>query len=198
MGLTASAEELFLATYSIGLKLRTLRNESRLTLSRLAAETGLSTALLSKLETNRMIPTLATLARICRVYGVGLSYFFADVQEHTLAITRRAHTLDSHRGDALKEIPLHLPSVKGRILAKVIEFPPNLTTHAFGSRGQTDVVIFVLVGALRLNFTGAQEVLGTGDCAVLTTDDSVMWGAADASHCRALVVTNRPDTDFLI
>ena len=42
--------------YSIGPKLRALRMQKGLTLSRLAAETGLSTALLSKLETDRMIP----------------------------------------------------------------------------------------------------------------------------------------------
>lgn len=65
-----------LEPYNIGMKLRTLRTQKHLTLSRLAVETGLSTALLSKLETDRMIPTLPTLSNICRVYGVGLSYFF--------------------------------------------------------------------------------------------------------------------------
>ena len=35
--------------YCIGMKLRSLRTQKRLTLARLAAETGLSTALLSKL-----------------------------------------------------------------------------------------------------------------------------------------------------
>ena len=47
-----------LEAYGIGTKLRGLRTRKRLTLSRLAAETGLSTALLSKLETDRMVPTL--------------------------------------------------------------------------------------------------------------------------------------------
>ena len=68
-----------LAPYCIGLKLRALRTQKRLTLARLAAETGLSTALLSKLETNRMIPTLPTLATNSRVYGVGMSHFFAEL-----------------------------------------------------------------------------------------------------------------------
>ncbi|HET9129480.1 MAG TPA: helix-turn-helix transcriptional regulator, partial [Terriglobia bacterium] len=78
-----------LEPYSIGMKLRTLRTQKHLTLSRLAVETGLSTALLSKLETDRMIPTLPTLSNICRVYGVGLSYFFNEAAKHTLAITRK-------------------------------------------------------------------------------------------------------------
>jgi transcriptional regulator with XRE-family HTH domain len=80
------------------MKLRALRTQKRLTLARLAAETGLSTALLSKLETDRMVPTLPTLATISRVYGVGMSYFFNEPARHTLSITRKAHLLGQERG----------------------------------------------------------------------------------------------------
>jgi hypothetical protein len=38
-----------------------------------------------------MTPTLPTLARLCKVYGVGLGYFFSDEQHHSLAITRKVH-----------------------------------------------------------------------------------------------------------
>jgi transcriptional regulator with XRE-family HTH domain len=90
------------------MKLRSLRTQKRLTLARLAAETGLSTALLSKLETDRMIPTLATLATISRVYGVGLSHFFAEPTRHTLSITRKAHLHGQDRGaEQLKITPLN-------------------------------------------------------------------------------------------
>jgi len=75
---TVSYAQWALEPYCIGLKLRALRTQKRLTLSRLAAETGFSTALLSKLETDRMIPTLPTLATICRVYGVGMSHFLVN------------------------------------------------------------------------------------------------------------------------
>src|ERR1700742_2512627 len=97
-----------LESYSIGLKLRSLRTQKRLTLARLAAETGLSTALLSKLETDRMIPTLPTLATISRVYGVGMSYFFREPSRHTLSITRKAHLQGHERGmDQLRVTPLN-------------------------------------------------------------------------------------------
>jgi transcriptional regulator with XRE-family HTH domain len=75
-----------LTPYCIGAKLRSLRRERRLTLAQLAAEAGFSTALLSKLETDRMVPTLATLATICRVYGVGLGHFFCDAAEQSLSL----------------------------------------------------------------------------------------------------------------
>ena len=105
---TVSYAQWSLEPYCIGLKLRALRTQKRLTLSRLASETGLSTALLSKLETDRMIPTLPTLATISRVYGVGMSHFFAEPAQHTLSITRKAHLQSDGRGlEAVKFTPLN-------------------------------------------------------------------------------------------
>ena len=80
MAKSVSYAQWSLEPYCIGMKLRALRTRKRLTLSRLAAETGLSTALLSKLETERMIPTLPTLATIRRIYGVGMGTFSASLR----------------------------------------------------------------------------------------------------------------------
>src|SRR5579863_2920315 len=108
-----------LEPYSIGMKLRTLRTQKHLTLSRLAAETKLSTALLSKLETDRMIPTLPTLATISRVYGVGLSYFFSEPAHHALSITRKAHLQGEGRAvDTVKVTPLNPATAGARLAAQ--------------------------------------------------------------------------------
>src|SRR5215469_4563574 len=107
MAKTVSYAQWFLEPYCIGTKLRSLRAQKRLTLSRLSAETGLSTALLSKLETDRMIPTLPTLSTISRVYGVGLGYFFSEPSRHTLSITRKAHLHGATRGpEQVRVVPL--------------------------------------------------------------------------------------------
>jgi transcriptional regulator with XRE-family HTH domain len=42
----------------------------------LGKHTGLSAAMLSKLERGKLFPTLPTLLRIALVFGVGLEYFF--------------------------------------------------------------------------------------------------------------------------
>src|SRR5438445_13314088 len=67
-----------LGRYSIGEKLRTLRLRKSLGLVELGKHTGLSAALLSKLERGKLFPTLPTLLRIAMVFGVGLDYFFTD------------------------------------------------------------------------------------------------------------------------
>lgn len=195
MAKTISYAHWALEPYCIGMKLRTLRTQKNLTLSRLAAETGLSTALLSKLETDRMIPTLPTLATISRVYGVGLSYFFCEPSRHALSITRKAHLEGSNRNpEGVKSIPLNATAEAPRLVAQMIELPPSgATTVTEGPREKTGLV-YVLEGRLQLDSGGMQEVLEEGDCAYMDTEMVVAWSAGGKHRCRVLVVTPVPAT----
>src|SRR5947209_19731699 len=67
-----------LRPYAIGEKLRGLRLRKSMGLVELGKHTGLSAALLSKLERGKLFPTLPTLLRIAMVFGVGLEFFFTD------------------------------------------------------------------------------------------------------------------------
>jgi transcriptional regulator with XRE-family HTH domain len=179
-----------LEPYSIGMKLRTLRTQKHLTLSRLAAETGLSTALLSKLETDRMIPTLPTLSNICRVYGVGLSYFFADATKHTLAITRRAHLLGNGRvQESARQIPLHAVEANACLVARIVDLPPGQAGTMTQPGNSICGVVYVLEGKLQLDAGGLHETLDTGDCVYIDSDMAIAWSAGEGNRCRTLVVT---------
>jgi transcriptional regulator with XRE-family HTH domain len=189
MAKTVSYAQWALEPYSIGLKLRTLRTQKRLTLSRLAAETGLSTALLSKLETDRMIPTLPTLATISRVYGVGMSHFFSEPGQHRLSITRRAHLESAGRGmESIKVIPLNATGEQNGLVAQMIELPPGPSTCGAECLRDGSVVLYVLEGRLLLDAGGMQEVLEMGDCVCIDSQMSLAWSAADKKRCRILVV----------
>lgn len=177
-----------LAVYSIGLKLRTLRAEKNLTLGRLAAQTGLSTALLSKLETDHMIPTLHTLEKICRAYGIGLGYFFRDPQHHSVAITRKAHT-HGHRGEKLqRHTRLHVATAEGHQVSQIID----LQAGGFSAVGEcgniTELTAYVIEGTLHVTVAGSHETLEQGDSIVVTTDQPIMWSAATESPCQFLSV----------
>ena len=79
-----------LKPYGLGEKLRTLRLKKSMGLVELGKHTGLSAAMLSKLERGKLFPTLPTLLRIAMVFGVGLDYFFADERKrHVVSIVRR-------------------------------------------------------------------------------------------------------------
>jgi transcriptional regulator with XRE-family HTH domain len=186
---TVSYAQWSLEPYCIGLKLRSLRTQKRLTLSRLAAETGLSTALLSKLETDRMIPTLPTLATISRVYGVGMSYFFAEPAQHTLSITRKAHLQGEGRGpESVKVTPLNAAGERPRMVAQMIEFPPGGASCGAEPGRETSGLAYVLEGRLQLEAGGMQEVLEAGDCAYMESKMALAWSAAGKHRCRVLAV----------
>ena len=74
-----------LANYTIGAKIRTLQLKKKIGLVELGKHTGLSPALLSKIERGRMFPTLPTLLRVALVFGVG----WGDPLGATLVIAAR-------------------------------------------------------------------------------------------------------------
>src|SRR5437660_1110138 len=82
-----------LKNYAIGSKLRRLRLRKSMGLVELSKHTGLSPALLSKLERDVMHPTLPTLLRIAMVFSVGLEYFFNPEPKAVLAIVRKKDRL---------------------------------------------------------------------------------------------------------
>jgi transcriptional regulator with XRE-family HTH domain len=172
------------------LKLRALRTQKRLTLSRLAAETGFSTALLSKLETDRMIPTLPTLATICRVYGVGMSHFFSEPAHHIVSITRKAHLLSNSRGEELMKVtPLNAVSEGSRLIVRMLELSATGGASSAEGEGETCGIVYVLEGRLDMDAGGMHEVLETGDCAYMESAMPIAMRAAGKHGCRVLTVT---------
>jgi transcriptional regulator with XRE-family HTH domain len=80
----------WLKPYLIGEKLKALRLRKKLGLVELGRHTGLSAALLSKLERSKLFPTLPTLARIATVFDVGLDHFFTDERKrHVIAVAKK-------------------------------------------------------------------------------------------------------------
>src|ERR1700745_593616 len=97
-----------LQRYSIGEKLRSLRLRKSMGLVELGRHTGLSAALLSKLERQKLFPTLPTLLRIAMVFGVGLDYFFTDERKRrVVGIVRRDERVRLPERPGAHEVPYY-------------------------------------------------------------------------------------------
>ena len=95
-----------LGRYSIGEKLRALRLRKNMGLVELSKHTGLSAALLSKLERGKLFPTLSTLLRIAMVYSVGLEYFFADERKRrVVSVVRKEDRVRLPERSGTQEVP---------------------------------------------------------------------------------------------
>ena len=130
--------------YGIGGKVRALRLKKKMGLVELGRHTGLSPALLSKIERGRLFPTLPTLLRIALVFSVGLEFFFAGAREKPLvAVVRKAQRVRLPERPGARQVAyrfesLDYPATERRFNWYYAEFFPvaaGRTGAARASRG---------------------------------------------------------------
>jgi transcriptional regulator with XRE-family HTH domain len=119
-----------LKPYALGEKLRGLRLKKSMGLVELGKHTGLSPAMLSKLERGKLFPTLPTLLRIAMVFSVGLDYFFTDERKRRIvAIVRKQDRIRFPERPGGGEIAYHFESLdfkatERKLNAFLAEFEP--------------------------------------------------------------------------
>src|SRR5262245_16680619 len=119
-----------LKAYAVGPKLRALRLKKKIGLVELGRHTGLSPAMLSKIERGQLFPTLPTLLRIALVFSVGLDHFFSGNRDTpTVGIVRHTDRLrfpeKAGARDAAYEFEsLDYPAVERRLNGYYVEFLP--------------------------------------------------------------------------
>jgi transcriptional regulator with XRE-family HTH domain len=184
-----------LEDYGIGDKMRTLRLKKKIGLVELGKHTGLSPALLSKLERGRLFPTLPTLLRVALVFGVGLEYFFAGVRDKPLvAVVRRSERVRLPDRPATKDVQyrfesLDYPATERRFNGYYAEFLPvpleNLRPHDHAGVE----FIYAIEGALGVHMGPVVHLLKAGDSMYFDSTVPHAYRRHGARACRALVVT---------
>lgn len=155
--------------YGIGAKLRALRLRKKLGLVELGRHTGLSPALLSKLERDKMIPTLPTLLRIAMVFNVDLDYFFVDHRKRRVCALVRQQMRQAFPESPDVPSPayhfesLTFPVSEPKCQAYVATFHPV----AEGAERPHDhpgvELVYVLAGELGLTIDTTEHRLKAGD-----------------------------------
>jgi len=185
-----------LNAYGIGAKVRALRLKKKMGLVELGQHTGLSPALLSKIERGRLFPTLPTLLRIALVFSVGLDFFFAGAREKPLvAVVRQAERVRlPDRAGAQQPTyrfeSLDYPATERRFNSYYAEFLPVAATalrvhsHAGGE------FIYALTGTLSVHIEGDEHVLEAGDSMYFDSNVPHAYRRSGGRTCSAIVVTS--------
>jgi len=184
-----------LRSYSIGDKVRELRLRKKMGLVELGRHTGLSPALLSKIERGRMFPTLPTLLRVALVFSVGLGCFFADDRSrHTFAVMRKKERKRFSIRPGSKDAPfffecLDFNATERKIDAYFAEFPARSSGKLFTHEHPGNEFIYVLSGKLVLTFRDEKAVLETGDSVYFDSTVTHSYRRQGTRSCTAVVVT---------
>jgi transcriptional regulator with XRE-family HTH domain len=187
-----------LSSYDIGRKLRALRLRKKIALIDLGRHTGLSASMLSQLENGKLVPTLATLARIAMVFDVGLDHFFAARRGHkTFSVIRAAERLrfpdraDSPNPAYFFECLAFAAQGKG-LQAYLAEFPHRQPAEVHDHAHDGAELVYVLEGSLGIRFEGEEQVLKAGDCVYFDATEPHAYRGASRTAARAVVVTTPP------
>ncbi len=191
----ASVVQESLRPYAIADKLRTLRLRRSMGLTQLAEHTGFSTAMLSRLENGRLVPTLPTLTRIALVFSVGLDYFFSDPRKrHVVALVRRKER---------KVFPSDPKSIQNPWHFESLDFPVNdrklngYLAH-FHPLGQEEVVphyhpgvelLYVIRGRIEMAIGVETFQLSAGDSIYFDSMQKHTYRSLVKTPCTAIVVT---------
>lgn len=184
-----------LERYEIGPKLRALRLKKKMGLVQLGQHTGLSPALLSKLERGRLFPTLPTLLRISLVFGVGLEYFFAEAREKpVMAVVRKNDRVrlpqsPDGKSSAYAFECLDYPATERKLNGFYVEFEPAgrepFEPHVHAGAE----VLYVLRGQLTVNYDGEDHLLQEGDSMYFDSSRPHSYTRQGSIPCSAIVVT---------
>lgn len=183
-----------LGRYLIGEKLRALRLRRSMGLAQLSELTGLSPALLSKIENDRLVPTLPTLLRIAIAFDVTLDHFFQnEIRRRVVSITRKG---DRERSVApnpsgndcyhLKRLDLGYGDRKFQ--PYLAEFFPETATNGKPHMHQGVEFIHLLYGQLQMVIGAETHLLGPGDSIYFDSGLRHSYKRLGDQHCIGFMV----------
>jgi len=184
-----------LQAYGIGEKMRALRLRKKMGLVELGRHTGLSPALLSKIERAKMFPTLPTLLRVALVFGVGLDYFFGGGRQRpALAVVRASDRLSfpnrpGARRPAYRFECLDYPVTERLLNAYFVRFEPSGTEQTEPHQHDGAEVVYVTSGTLAIVVGGQEHVLNEGDSIYFDPSPVHSYRRVGRRLCSAVVVT---------
>ena len=185
-----------LEKYAIGEKLRRLRLRKKMGLVELGRHTGLSAAMLSKIERGRLFPTLPTLLRIAMVFNVGLEHFFTDGR-HVSALARKEDRLVFEEKFGGNEVAyrfecLDFNAGDRRLNAFYAEFPKTAQGRVRTHEHDGVEFIYLLSGSLAVRIGEEEHKLRKEDAIYFDSRVAHSYRAAGNAPCSAVVVTLAP------
>lgn len=184
-----------LRPYQIGPKLRGLRLKKSMGLVELGKHTGLSPALLSKLERDKLFPTLPTLLRIAMVFSVGLDYFFTDERKrHIVSVVRRDERIKLPERPGGGDVAYHFESLdfksnERRTSAYLAEFEMLPLEKLKPHQHAGSEFLHVVKGRLGLKIGMDDYELDPGDSIYFDPSVPHVYRRVGKASCQALIVT---------
>jgi transcriptional regulator with XRE-family HTH domain len=177
----------------IGARIHALRGAGNLTLEALAERSGVSRAMLSRIERGESSPTAQLLNRVCAGLGVTLSALFASSTATPSPLRQRAEQMpwtDPGAGYTRRVVSPDASGATAEIVE--VEFPAGGDVSFAQSRfAGVEQHIVILAGAMEMHVDDKTYRLEKGDCLFMRLDQAIRFRNPSKKPARYLVVLSR-------
>jgi transcriptional regulator with XRE-family HTH domain len=174
----------------LGERVRELRRGRGLTLEELAEHSGVSRAMISKLERGEKNPTLVVAAKLAEGFGVTLSQLVGMEERREVVVVPRERRMVMRDPETGFERQLLSPSFGGRGVEFIRNVVPEGSTSGEFPPHRRGVEEYVAVekGRLRAIIGGEEYLLEEGDALYFEADVSHRFDNAGDDECSYYVV----------
>lgn len=179
---------------NIGQSLKALRNRRAMTLDQLAQTSGVSRAMISKIERGEASPTAVLLARLLTPLDETLSGFFSATSEAVRPLSRRAEQpvwRDPETGYVRRAVsprshPMNIDLVEvdlpagARVALPPMQFNPPQMQY-----------VWLLEGELTMQCDSGRHDLKPGDCLFMGLADGITFHNRSSQCCRYAVILKK-------
>ena len=151
-------------TLEVGDKIKILRINQKRTLQEVADNCGLSKSMISKIENNKTVPSVAALVKIAQTLGTNISNLFEQDGWAKAIVTTREEAekkfVSTEKGYSIfpyasefhqkKMQPFLFEAIKGKVV-------PHMLSH------EGEEFIFIVEGTLKMQVGDTEYLLKTGD-----------------------------------
>lgn len=175
----------------IARRLAALRQAATLSLAQLAELSGVSKAMISKIERGQSSPTATILGRLAAGLGVSLTQLLADDDAGAPRRLRRQAEQplwrDPERGHRRRQLTERDPQTGIELVE--VELPRAAEVHYPRWNGQPyRQRLWLVDGALRVDYGDERFELAAGDCLDFGVDRPLVFKALGRAGCRYLLV----------
>lgn len=173
----------------VGARVRQIRREHQLSARDLATRAGVSAAYLSRLEHDKVSPTVATLSRLMQAMGESIVRAFGD--DDAGPVVRRAdrRVVRNHGIDDLILTPSRAAHLE--VLETVLEPGASSGEQSYEHPGDEECVV-VLDGTMTVWLDEQRYDLAEGDAITFPCRTPHRWSNGTSAHTRALWIITPP------
>jgi len=182
-------------TVELAIRIRNLRKARRMTLADLAAATGLTESMMSKIENFRVTPSLPAVSAVAAALGTTLAELFHGLDAHPqITIVREGERRMLRRDESpWTYFSLVAERADRKVDPFLVEIPPGRQREQIDAH-EGDEFMFLLEGSLDFVYGGKIHALRAGDS--VYHDGNVRHNLVNTSDAtaRLLVIYCQPDS----